>query len=852
MKKVNYIIVVFIFFFSTSLFSQSGQFNVEEYKSFLNAHQNMGTQALLEMHSAGVFEDKAYAASNNVLYLDSMELKFELTEYEKFLLNQHSFVVTERLGSHSFGHHLANIYHKDLPFFLSTDAILHAFHISYDLILKDIEKSVLIPQISQLLQNMFNKMNELEARYSENEAMLTMLKDIDIYLTVARKLLLLEYSTTYYFDNRSFVESLVASINKAEPKSYKLFSNTLRSIDFSQFKPRGHYADDLILEKYFKAMMWLGRIEFYLIPPSSADKTPNKEDMIRQSVDALLISELIDLSNSKNYYDEAEEIISFFVGEQDNVTLNNLRSLIDELNISRADELLNEEKFDEFQNTLKSKSYAFQQILSQILFSDPTNPDSIIPASAFLLFGQRFIPDSYVTGSVVFDRIIYNGQKIRRMLPSTLDILFAAGNDAAAQLLTPQLDEYKYASNLAALRYLLDSYDDDFWNSSIYNMWFNSIRKLNPPADRNTLPPFMRTAAWWQQKMNTQLASWAELRHDNLLYAKQSYSGGVICSYPYVYVEPIPHFYEQMKNITSLIKNKFENAGFVNEGYKMVVTNYFNHFSKVADTLMIIAEKELEGIPLSENENSFLQRILYLSNVCGVAYDGWYPRLYHSSGSDEDGMLKKDFIVADYHTAPTDASGDMVGWVAHAGTGMVDLAIITAELPGNLTAAFAGPVYSYHEYTTTNFLRLTDDEWEKTYLSLSLRPDWVNLYLADKSGNARPKGSALITSVDNDYPVNKSMDYRITAQNYPNPFNTETLINFNIAGGAANIPVEINVFDIRGRSIKQLLKKELDTGNYLVRWNGTNDGGGSVSSGIYLYEIKAGPMKYSGKMSLMK
>ena len=63
-------------------------------------------------------------------------------------------------------------------------------------------------------------------------------------------------------------------------------------------------------------------------------------------------------------------------------------------------------------------------------------------------------------------------------------------------------------------------------------MWLNSIRKLNPPKDRSALPQFMQTAAFWQEKLNTQLSSWAQLRHDNLLYAKQSYTGGVpICPF---------------------------------------------------------------------------------------------------------------------------------------------------------------------------------------------------------------------------------------------------------------------------------------------------------------------------------
>ena len=78
-----------------------------------------------------------------------------------------------------------------------------------------------------------------------------------------------------------------------------------------------------------------------------------------------------------------------------------------------------------------------------------------------------------------------------------------------------------------------------------------------------------------------------------------------------------------------------------------------------------------------------------------------------------------------------------MGWVSHAGTGPVDLAIITATLPDANTAAFVGPVMSYYEYTTTGFQRLTDEEWESTYLSLATRPDWTNSYLADSSGELR-------------------------------------------------------------------------------------------------------------------
>ena len=82
--------------------------------------------------------------------------------------------------------------------------------------------------------------------------------------------------------------------------------------------------------------------------------------------------------------------------------------------------------------------------------SDPMDLNQIKPAASFLLLGQRFVIDSYVTGNVVYDKIIYDNMKIKRMLPSTLDVLFSLGNDAAAQILKPELDQYMYSSNLSS------------------------------------------------------------------------------------------------------------------------------------------------------------------------------------------------------------------------------------------------------------------------------------------------------------------------------------------------------------------------------------------------------------------
>ena len=356
----------------------------------------------------------------------------------------------------SFGESYLEIFNSDLPVFVSTDAILHAIHVSYDRILKVVEANNLKNKLSELLSDMHNSMNQLDANYSGNPEMITMLKDVDVYVTVPL-LLLGSNALPFYPDNTPMIDSILTWIENEQAVPSTIFSSTCRVVDWSQFKPRGHYLPDPLtgedLGPYFKAMMWLGKIELYLIAPSSFPvQCPPQtfEDIQRQIIDAFLIRELFDVSNVETKYEEMEEVLSFFVGSPDNVTIDNIDYLKNAISLTSADQLLDSLFVVEFQDTLMNQAFAYQLILSQILYSDPTIPDSIVPASAFLLFGQRFVIDSYVTASVVYDRITYYQQKICRLYPSTLDVLFSLGNSASGQLLIDELDQYHYYESCCA------------------------------------------------------------------------------------------------------------------------------------------------------------------------------------------------------------------------------------------------------------------------------------------------------------------------------------------------------------------------------------------------------------------
>lgn len=87
-------------------------------------------------------------------------------------------------------------------------------------------------------------------------------------------------------------------------------------------------------------------------------------------------------------------------------------------------------------------------------------------------------------------------------------------------------------------------------------------------------------------------------------------------------------------------------------------------------------------------------------------------------------------------------------------------------------------------------------------------------------------------------------------QNYPNPFNAETMIQYQIAD--ARQPVRLVIFDILGKKVRTLVNENQSAGFYRVKWDGKDDHGKDVSSGIYVYRIDAGNLSESKRMILVR
>jgi len=121
----------------------------------------------------------------------------------------------------------------------------------------------------------------------------------------------------------------------------------------------------------------------------------------------------------------------------------------------------------------------------------------------------------------------------------------------------------------------------------------------------------------------------------------------------------------------------------------------------------------------------------------------------------------------------------------------------------------------------------------------------VDMYVFLGHPLLRLYGKPIITDVENDEVSDKVR----LSQNYPNPFNPVTNIRFGLARKGH---VNLSIYDVGGRKIKTLLDRRLEKGSHAVIWDGRNERGRRVASGVYFYRLEANEKTISRKMVLLK
>ncbi len=209
------------------------------------------------------------------------------------------------------------------------------------------------------------------------------------------------------------------------------------------------------------------------------------------------------------------------------------------------------------------------------------------------------------------------------------------------------------------------------------------------------------------------LASWTELRHDTILYAKQSYTPRITSIPPEEtpgigYVEPVPEFYQRLLALTTMTRRGLTDLQVLNE----TETYRLNNLETLLRRLLTISTLELEGKQLNESDYEFIRDFgEHLDSII--------------TGVNDQG--KETTIIADVHTDTNTAL------VLEEAVGYVDLIITAYKTPDGKVIMGAGPVFSYYEFKQPMSDRLTDEDWKQLLEAgqQPSRPLWTQSFIAE-------------------------------------------------------------------------------------------------------------------------
>jgi len=636
---------------------------------------------------------------------------FPFSDQAKNLLIKNAFVVRPGYQNEFYPLYEDNRYDMT-PSFITTDSILHNYHLVFDFQLKQLEEQKLAAEIKSLSVNMLseaqNQYENLKGTEWENAAK----RNIGFF-AVGNKLLDSSVTIPSIVQNEVNQELALIDAHQGIAPSPVMNlgsdANILDALkeDYSQYIPRGHYDKSDQLKTYFKSMMWYGRLTFRL----------KSDDEIKSGI---LISLALNKDNNQRSWNKIYEPINFFVGKSDDITYYQFKDLIAEIYGNDATlETVSADKVKFASFVEATKKLEPPQLNSIPIFNSQIQPDREKEIKGFRFMGQRFTIDASI-----FQRLV-DRETPKRMLPKGLDIPSALGSKEALNILTQmgETNYEKYSENMAKMQSYIASLPVEDWTQNLYWGWLYQLRPLID-VKQDGYPTFMQNDAWVRKDLNTFLGSWSELKHDTVLYAKQVYAelggGGPEKKDDRGYVEPNPYVYARLASLLKMTSDGLGERGLLSENQK----NNFDTMEQLALSLKTIAEKELNNEGLTDDEYELIR-----------SYGGQLEHFWLEVNKDEPAFIEmkspRNYLNENPAAIVSDVATDPNGMVLEEGTGKISEIYVVVPIDGKLRIAKGG-VYSYYEFPWPLSDRLTDKKW-RDMLSAGQAPklpDWTSAFVA--------------------------------------------------------------------------------------------------------------------------
>ena len=597
------------------------------------------------------------------------------------MLARNGFAIMPAQHLQLFHVYEANDYHV-FPSFVTTDLYLQLYHLYFDALLREVEQQKLMPNLGEFCRQARQAVAAIQTDDDARQWLTT-------YFDVALSLI----DGTEPTDNPDAQHEYRQAVS-AENATSEFLGYTDAMFEYSLFRPRGHYTRNEVLGRYFRAMMWL---------QTAAFRTDRPQEMQR----AAALAEIVGTNKGLAWlYRLMTEPMTWLMGQPDDVSIMQMWEL-------------QKNETDLSSLTAKVDRLAEQQTRIRPKFlRSGRNKVRLMP--------QRYQPDA----EVLQEMVDYESTPTKRATPRGLDVFAAMGNTVAERILIDELQEPKrwdkYKPNLERMKQLMDSID---WQQTVATRWIDALTTVAAPAD-SAAPYFMLAPEWGLKGLNAALASWTELKHDAILYAKQPMGaecGGAGPPDPVVqaYVEPNVRFWQKAQELLTQTNTVLQSYGLLTDRAKSISEQMADQIA----FLLQASKDELAGRSLSEEQCDQLKHIgatfenLSLDMLRDKDYELW-------EWDDVQGPERSVALVADVYTANADNNPEQS--ILYEGVGPADEIYVVIEVQGYLWL-MRGAVFSYREFTRPyGEQRMNDEEWQKRLESDPRQgvPEWMKPVIA--------------------------------------------------------------------------------------------------------------------------
>ena len=589
--------------------------------------------------------------------------------------------------------------YNSFPSFVSTDLYLQLYHLYFDCMLRELEENTLLKLMTDFSHSMFYEMDRMYSRSGADEEIAQLSMHNAAFFSIAYKLFTGEYLGTE--DEIALARPEVEKVMKSE-NDFSNFMADYKEITFpySLFRPRGHYTRSEKLQRYFRGMMWLQTAPFGV----------SNYDELQETV--MMACVLKDNDEIVEKYEKLNQLITFLMGKPDNLSI---MQVLDE--VKKSD--MEMEFFIKDKDTMASLKKKLDEIGEKQTRIRPKFEKT--SHTKVCIMPQRYQPDA----EVLQEMVDYSSQPTMRPTPKGLDFFAAMGVSAAEEILIEEGQKWKdFKPMLSQMKNRMKEID---WTETIATQWMNTLKVVNDKGDN--LPYFMATPEWDKKNLNAVLASWAELKHDAILYAKQpagAECGGGGLPEPVVkgYVEPNIGFWKKAIELLDNTNILLKEQNMLTEK----ITSATERIREEAQFLLNISEKELQGQAVTEEEYDQIKCIgaMFENISLDLIRE---PNQYLMGWDDVQGADRKVALVADVYTANADNNPEKS--ILFEAVGPADEIFVVVEIDGYLYLT-RGAVLSYREFIRPiDQQRLTDEEWQKELEGNPRQgvPDWMKRIL---------------------------------------------------------------------------------------------------------------------------